>query len=717
MARPAKARAVVALVTTRPRTLPTTLPHLPTMNRLAFALPCVWVGAALALAQPALDLKGKTLAATFDELLPGMAKADKGAQQRWQDLCNAAGAPGNEKVRDEACTLMAAKLDAKTPAPARLWLLTQLERIGREESVPAIAGVIDDKDDVVREAAVRALASNPSPKATAPLTAALKAASGQPKVGLMNALGHRGDPTAVAAIEKELASTDEPTAVAAVRALGRTPGADALAALNTAKANAKGAVRKAVADALLTHADRLRKTDAAAAAKIFAGLSSADEAKPVRLAAVRGEIQTAGDKAGELILKLLSGEDAGAKAVAVGQIETLTAGALKTLAGSLDKLTAPNQVAVVTAIAAKGDRTQAAVALSAAKSKEAEVQRAGILALGRLGDATAVEFLLDAMSGKDATAGDAAESLASLPADGVNEKLIAVLKAEKAPARTVALIGILERRKATAAVPQLLTAAGATDETVRRAAFVGLKTLATPAAVPEMLPALLKTPKGNDREQAELAVVAVSAQSAPDKRAEPVLTAINTDAKLAPELFPLLGRLGGPGALKLVRESLASKDTALHAAAVVGLCNWPDATANDDLLTLAEKGADAEKQRAVQSLIRINAVLIDRTPEERLTTLETLKKTMKLAARDEDRRVLLEGIGFVRHIETLRFVVPYLDDKTLGQAACKGVVELAHSKTLREPNKEEFGKPLDRVIALCKDKALVERAKQYKDGR
>jgi len=44
-------------------------------------------------------------------------------------------------------------------------------------------------------------------------------------------------------------------------------------------------------------------------------------------------------------------------------------------------------------------------------------------------------------------------------------------------------------------------------------------------------------------------------------------------------------------------------------------------------------------------------------------------------------------------------------------------VELAHSKTLREPNKAEFAKPLDRVIAMCKDKALVERAKQYKDGR
>lgn len=252
---------------------------------------------------------------------------------------------------------------------------------------------------------------------------------------------------------------------------------------------------------------------------------------------------------------------------------------------------------------------------------------------------------------------------------------------------------------------------------MRRAAFAGLKTLATPAVVPDMLAALLRT-KGAEREQAELAVVAVSAQSTAEKRAEPVLAAIKKDATLAPELFPLLGRLGGPDALKSVREALAGKGAALRAAGITALCNWPDASANNDLLGVATGTVvAAERERAVQALIRINAVLIDRTPEERLATLETLKKTMALATRDEERRALLEGIGFVRHIDTLRFVVQYLDDKNLAQSACKGVVELAHSKTLREPNKEEFGKALDRVIAVCKDKALVERAKQYKDGR
>jgi hypothetical protein len=154
----------------------------------------------------------------------------------------------------------------------------------------------------------------------------------------------------------------------------------------------------------------------------------------------------------------------------------------------------------------------------------------------------------------------------------------------------------------------------------------------------------------------------------------------------------------------------------MHDAAVVALCNWPDASANEDLLALAEKGKDGEKLRALQALIRVNTVLIDRTPEERLAALGMMKKAMELATRDQERRAILEGLGNIRHIDTLHYILPYLDQPALAQAACKGIVDLAHSKMLREPNKAEFVKVLDRVIAMSKDKNLVERAKGYRNA-
>ena len=235
-----------------------------------------------------------------------------------------------------------------------------------------------------------------------------------------------------------------------------------------------------------------------------------------------------------------------------------------------------------------------------------------------------------------------------------------------------------------------------------------------------MIAAFVKIPKGNERDQATLAIVAVSAKlNNSEKRAEPVLVAIKDAPKLrVAELLPLLGRLGGTDALKVVREALSGTDPLLHSAAVAAICNWPDATANEDLLGLAEKGSQGiSKIHAIQALVRINATLVDRTAEEKLAALATMKKAMELATREEEKHAILENVGFIRHIETLHFLLPYLDQPAFAQSACKGIVELAHSKMVREPNKAEFDKVLDRVIAMCKDKGLVDRAKQYKEGR
>src|SRR5262245_44990755 len=112
-------------------------------------------------AAPPIDLKGKSLKQTFEELLPGMGAKElrerERPQQRWQEICTQAGAPGNEALRAEVCKLMIDKLGPETPTPARVWLLAQLQQIGRRDCVDAVAALLDDKDELVRDAAVRCL--------------------------------------------------------------------------------------------------------------------------------------------------------------------------------------------------------------------------------------------------------------------------------------------------------------------------------------------------------------------------------------------------------------------------------------------------------------------------------------------------------------------------------------------------------------------------------
>jgi HEAT repeat protein len=666
------------------------------------------------------DLKGKSVKQVFDELLPKMDT--QAAQQQWQSICFALSAPGNEVQRAEACKLMAEKLDAKTPNPARVWLLKQLERIGREECVDAVTGVLDDKDDLVRDGAIRCLANNPAAPATARLLARLPNATGKDRVGIVNALGLRRDASALSSIAKELANSDAPVAIAAARSLGKLATPDAAKALAASRSKAQGELRLAISDAWLLCADkRLQEGKTAEAAAIYQELNKPEEARPTRLAALQGLLRTAGDQAGTMVLDILGKDDAGARAIAIGQIENLSAAALKPLAASIDKLSVGNQVLVLNAIAARGDKSQLPVALAAAQSTNEPVKRAGIQALGRLGDAAVVPQLLTTLFAGGNLGGTAAESLVQLASDGVNEKLTAALEAEKSSARMAALIGVLERRKTAAAVPVLLKAAASDDAALRASAFSGLRNLAEPKHVPEMVLALVKTAKGKERDQAELAVVAVCGQIAePAKRAEPVLAMINNGAKAhKPALLPLVGRLGGPDARKVVNEALAASEPQLHEAAVVALCNWPDQSVSDDLLKLLQTAKEPERfQPPLVALIRVNTFLsADRTNEDKLASLAVLKKAMELAKTDEQRKLILEGIGFIRHLETFRFVLPYLDNKELAQSACKAVVEVAHSKPVREPNKAEFDKALDRVMAMCKDKALVDRARQYKLGQ
>ena len=76
---------------------------------------------------------------------------------------------------------------------------------------------------------------------------------------------------------------------------------------------------------------------------------------------------------------------------------------------------------------------------------------------------------------------------------------------------------------------------------------------------------------------------------------------------------------------------------------------------------------------------------------------------MELAARDQDRELILKRAQAIRTMDTLRYVASYLGDPRLEQQACATIVELAHHRDLREPNQAEFLRLLDRVIAISKD--------------
>jgi uncharacterized protein (DUF1778 family) len=134
------------------------------------------------------------------------------------------------------------------------------------------------------------------------------------------------------------------------------------------------------------------------------------------------------------------------------------------------------------------------------------------------------------------------------------------------------------------------------------------------------------------------------------------------------------------------------------------------------LLGMVANAPDAAtRDRLLGALIRIAPL-----PDNKLNDnqkLELLQKTMKLCEKDADRGKVIERANAIRTVETFRFVLPYLDEPSLAEPACKSVVELAHHQKLRDAHKDDFTKALDKVIATTKNPELVERANRYKEGK
>jgi len=662
---------------------------------------------------PFADLLAECLPRIGSETIPD----NQEAQQRLQDACFALGTPGREAARAEACKLLSQKLGPETPRPARLWLLKQLQWIGRAECVEAVAALLADSDLLVREAALRALQSNPAAEANAKLVAALSSQS-DPRwtKALLLALGYRQDPASVPALARQLSAQPD-VAVAAIQGLGRIGNDQAAKTLSEAYGQARPELRQAMADAWLRCADRLVQSGKAEqAAAIYARLGAAGEPRPTRLAALKGQLQAVGEKALPMAIELVASGDRDAQSLGadyLGQCRDPNLAAA--VSARLGELPAVSQATVLAILAARGDKSAMPLAIAAAGATDPAVRKAGIEALATLGDGTAVALLLERLQTGDELASAARDTLERIHGAGVDEALIAAMQGA-APAQRKGLIELLQKRGCAAAVPALLGEAQGQDKEICAAASRALGALAQPKDVPALVAILLKTPRGKDRDEAEkLVMFACSRGEDPKTQAQPVLAIFgqaSADDRLA--LLSVLGRIGGDAALQVVRQAIQSQDEAVRDAGVRALCNWPDAGVADELLKLAAESPNkAHQTAALRAYVRV----ISQTGKEGDSkTLDKFRKAMQMATRDEDKKYLLSRVSNVRNVKTLRWVVSYLDDPVLATDASRAVVELAHRRELMEPNLREFSEALKRVVEVSKDAATVEKAKRIMQG-
>jgi HEAT repeat protein len=466
-----------------------------------------------------------------------------------------------------------------------------------------------------------------------------------------------------------------------------------------------------VTDALLRCADKfLAEGKGTQAVAIYTKLCGPGMPRAIRLAALQGQLNAAGDGAGAMTLELLAGDDADARAVAAGHMaRVLRPATLPQFAAAFPRVPVPGKLLLIGAMARSGDKAAMPLALSAARSDEEPVRLAGLRALAKLGDASAVPTLLEATAAEGDAAGAARESLRRVFGEGVDEAIIAAMQRAETDMRGT-LIDVLNARSAVAAAPALLKEATHEDAGIRTRAMRALGNLAEPEHIPAMTAVLLSYEGAGEREEAEKAIVRVCERTAePEEGADGVVAALTAaDEEGRRVLLPLVGRLGGEQALAAVQEALRSEQEETRDAAVAALCNWPDAAVADELLELA---GNADKPEQRRSTLRAYVRVIESRPErERLAMYQ---QAMALAERDHERKVVLKAVASARSVEALRWAVPYLDTPALAMDASRAVVDLAKHGDLRRDNHDEFRAALNKVIDVIDDSGLIDRAKRH----
>lgn len=436
---------------------------------------------------------------------------------------------------------------------------------------------------------------------------------------------------------------------------------------------------------------------------------------------IAGTAQAAdsGDELVEQIIKLIGNQDREFRAVALEQVRIAAPGEANTrkFAAQLTKLEPAAQAELIRALADRGDAAaRPAVLETLSASKNEEVRAAALAALGEIGTVQDVPTLIKKLPASAGAEQQAARTaLVRMRGEAVIQALAESAKSGDAQTRAT-LIDLLAARRATGEVPFFLASSVDDNARVRTAAMNALGQFAARAQLAGMIAAVLKAQKGGERDGAERNVAAVCARIGNEnERADALIAAVSQiDAAKRDELLSLIGRVGGKRLIDYVGEIATGADEARRLLAIDALSKWPDASPADKLLEIASQTTDvAEREQAFQGYVKISAARDQRSDKERL---KRMKQALAAARTPEEKALVINRSRTAYDVETVRFILPYIDQAPFAQIACETIVEIAHHREVRDPHKAEFDKALDKVIQVSQDPVVVDRAQRYKRG-
>jgi hypothetical protein len=145
-------------------------------------------------------------------------------------------------------------------------------------------------------------------------------------------------------------------------------------------------------------------------------------------------------------------------------------------------------------------------------------------------------------------------------------------------------------------------------------------------------------------------------------------------------LLRLLAQTPSEKALDVIRNEIKNSDSQISKSAARSLCQWQGVNGLEDILKLASESDDTTiKVLALRGLVRI----VDQNEIEPTRKAEYLRKSMTLAIKDDERRLILAAAGNCASLNALKMTVECIEKPELKGEAAAALISIGKKLHLR----------------------------------
>ena len=599
---------------------------------------------------------------------------------------------GGEKARELFAKAIVKALNRQTNKEVQSFLIRQLQRVGKRESIKPLKRYLDDKS--LCEPATQALLAIGSPEAEKVLLKALGKSTGANRVTIIKALGELRSEKATKKILPFVSDKNNELRQVTLYALANIGDPLAEKVLSMVSLEAPTYERTRAPSLYLLYAQRLSESGhkrecANICRNLIAGYTAPQESH-TQCTALSLLVDTVEEIAFDDLLRAMNSTNKELRTRALELADRIPGEGVTARWIELMADTSPDvQARIIRMLGRRGDITALPVIREKLKSHRKVIKMASIPAAARLGGEEVFFDILSLLrTDQEDEISVIKQALLGFPSPLLIPESVKIL--DKVPSLSkVALVEILSERHAKEHLNVLFTQIESGNEDVRRAALAGLENLAGPQDMPRLINMLLESDRNQEVRLIQNAIVASANQiEEMEKRTDLLLETMQTASEeKQPDLLRPLSRIGGRNALQSVIAKTKSENLQLQTVAISVLADWPDIDAAEELSRIWR---NTKSQKYLLVAIRGYVRLVhesDMAPEKKL---DRYKDVLGHVSYPAAKAITLGRLGGIRSLEAFKIAVSFLEHPALRSQAASAAARIGFSGIEIE---KEFSKP------------------------